>query len=103
MKTGIIAFSAAAFIAAASVAFAQSVPSKAPGVQHKISKQRHPRLSGYALRREMEARAWRNGDPRAFGYAPAEPSGSQRDMTDISPSAGGGGAGGGPGGGGGGM
>jgi hypothetical protein len=100
MKTMIVALSAAALIAAAPAVVAQGAPSKIPSAQHKISKQRHPNPSGYAVRREMEATAWRTGYPRAFGYAPAEPGGSHRDMTDISPFAGGGAGGGGSGGGG---
>ena len=104
MKTAIIVVCAAVLIAAATAVFAQGVPSKTPNVQHKISKQRHPGLSGHTVRREMEAKAWRNGYPRAFGYATTEPSSSHRDMTDISPYAGGGdGGGGGGGAGGGGM
>jgi hypothetical protein len=102
MKTMIIALSTAALIAAAPAVVAQGAPSQTPSAHHKISKQRHPGLSGYAVRREMEATAWRRGYPGAFGYAPAEPSGPHRDMTDISPYAGGGAGGGGSGGGGGG-
>ncbi len=103
MKTSIIALSTAALIVGAPAGFAQGVPGKVPTAHHTISKQRHPSLSSYAVRREMEAKAWRKGSPNAFGYAPAGASGSNRDMTDISPYAGGGGGGGGPGGGGGGM
>ena len=100
MKTTIIALSAAALIATAPAVFAQSVPSKSPSLQHKIAKQRRSSLSGHAARPETEATAWRKGYPKAFGYAPAEPSGSLRDMTDISPFGGAGGGGGGTGGGG---
>jgi hypothetical protein len=38
MKRTIIAFSIAALIAAAPAALAQGVTSKAPGLQHKVSK-----------------------------------------------------------------
>ena len=72
MKTTIIALSVAALIAAAPAVFAQGIPSKTPNVQHKVSKQRHPGLSGHTVRREVEAKAWRNGYPRAFGYTPAD-------------------------------
>ena len=95
MKTMIIALSAAALVAAAPIVVAQGALSQTPSAQHKISKHRHPGLSGHAVRRET-------GYPTALGYAPAEFSGSHRDMTDISPYAGGGG-GGAAGGGGGGM
>jgi hypothetical protein len=99
MKTSIIALSAA-LIAIAPAVFAQGAPSQTPGVHHKLSKQRHAGRAGYALRREMEAKAWRKGYPGAFGYAPAQSTGSHSDMTDISPYAGGGTGGGGSGGGG---
>jgi hypothetical protein len=84
VKTTIIALSAAALIATAPTVFAQGASSKSPSVQHNVSKKRHPRVSGYALRRETQAKG-----AGAFRYtlpgAPMEPN----------PNAGGGGGGGG--------
>jgi hypothetical protein len=68
MKTAIIALSAAALIAAVPAAFAQGASSKSPGVQHKVSKKRHPGVSGYAPRREMQATGSKKGYPGAFSY-----------------------------------
>jgi hypothetical protein len=94
MKTAIIALSAAALIADAPAVFAQGVSSKAPSVQHKVSKKHHPGVSNYAPRREMQVKGRTLGYPGAFGYAPGAPP-VVRDMTDISPYGGGGGGGGG--------
>jgi hypothetical protein len=101
MKTAIIALSAAALIAAAPATLAHAVPGKTTGLQHKVSKKHHPAVTRYAPLREMQARASKNGYPGAFGYAPNEPGGIDRDL-EMSRQAGGG-AGGGGGGGGGGM
>jgi hypothetical protein len=100
VKTTIIALSAAALVAAAPAVFAQGVSSKAPSVQHKVSKKHHPGVSNYAPRREMQVKGWTMGYPGAFGYAPGAPP-VVRDMTDISPYGGSGGGGSGGGGGGG--
>jgi hypothetical protein len=100
VKTTIVAISAAALIAAAPSVFAQGVSSKAPSVQHKVSKKHHPGVSNYATRREMRVKGRTMGYPRAFGYAPGAPP-VVRDMTDISPYGGGGGGGAGAGAGGG--
>src|ERR1700740_2506021 len=58
VKTTIIALSAAVLIAAAPAVFAQGVSSKAPTVQHKVSKKHHPGVSNYASRREMQVKGW---------------------------------------------
>ena len=94
MKTTIIALSAAALIAAAPAVLAQGVQSKAPGLQHKVSKKHHPRVSGYAPLREMQARGSKKRYPEAF-YAPGEV--LDREI-EMSRQAGGGGGGGGSGG-----
>jgi hypothetical protein len=83
VKTATIALSAAALVAAALIAAAPAVfgqGSKTPSVQHNVSKQRHPGVSGYALRREKQAKVSKKGYPGAFGYAPREPSGSTTDF-----------------------
>ena len=80
MKRTIIAFSTAALIAAAPAALAQGVTSKAPGLQHKVSKKHHPGVSSYAPLREMQAKGSKKGYLGAFGYAPREPSGSTTDF-----------------------
>ena len=92
MKTTIIALSAAALIAAAPAVVAQGVPSKAPGLQHEVSKKRHPGASRYASRREMQANGLKKGYPGTFGYAPSEILDRE---TEMSRRAGGGGGGGG--------
>jgi len=97
MKTMMSALSAAALFVAASVASAQSVPGKRPGLQHKVSRTHHPGTSGYAPERAMHANGFRKGYPGAFGYAPREPSRVDRDL-EMSRQAGGGGGGGGGGG-----
>jgi hypothetical protein len=89
VKTTIIAVSAAALIAAAPAALARGVPSKTPGLQHKVSKKHHPGVSGYAPLREMQAKRSKKGYPGAFGYAPVEPGGLDRE-TEMSRQAGGG-------------
>ncbi len=95
MKTAIIALSATALIAAAPAAFAQGVSTKTPThvIQHKVSKKRHPSVSGYARGREMQAKGSNKGYPRV--YAPAQ---STDYTTGMSSQAGGGGGGGGGGG-----
>ena len=93
MKTTIIALSAAALIAAAPAVLAQSVPSKTPGLQHKVSRKHHTGVSGYAPLREMQAKGWKRGYPGAFSYAPSEPGGVDKE-TELSRKAGGGGGGG---------
>ena len=89
MKTTIIALSAAALIAAAPGVLAQGVPSKTPGLQHKVSKKHHLGVFGYAPRHEMQAKGSKNGYPGAFGYAPEV---LDRE-TEMSRQAGGGGGG----------
>jgi hypothetical protein len=97
MKRTIIAFSTAALIAAAPAALAQGVTSKAPGLQHKaprlqhkVSKKHHPRVSGYAALREMQAKGSKRGDPGASSYAPDERS---RFLDSVRQGGGGGGGG----------
>ena len=97
MKTTIIALSAAALIAAAPAVLAQGVPSKTPGLQHKVFDKHHPAVSGYAPLREMQAKGSKKSYPGAFGYVPGQPSGLDRDI-ETSRQAGGGGGGGGGGG-----
>ena len=92
MKTTIIAFSAAALIAAAPT---QSVASKISGLQHKVSGQHHAHVSGYAPLHEMQARSLQKGYTGAFGYAPAEPRGLNREIESSRQAGGGGGGGGG--------
>jgi hypothetical protein len=82
------ALSAAALIAAAPAVLAQGVPSKTPGLQHKVSGKHHP--AGYAQLPEMQAKGSKKGYPGAFGYAPREPSGLDREI-EMSRQAGGGG------------
>jgi hypothetical protein len=65
------------------VALAQGVPSKTPGLQHKVSKKRHPGISGYA---QMQARS-KKGYPGALGYRPE----TLDRETEITRQAGGGG------------
>ncbi|HEY6355739.1 MAG TPA: hypothetical protein VIY30_14730 [Burkholderiaceae bacterium] len=91
MKRAIIAFSTAALIAAAPAALAQGVTSKAPGLQHKVSKKHHSRVSGYAALREMQAKGSKTGDPGASSYAPDERS---RFLDGVRHGGGGGGGGG---------
>jgi len=93
VKTTIIALSAAALIAAAPAVLAQGVPSKTLGLQHKVSKKHRPGVSGYAPLREMQAKGSKKGYLGAFGYAPGEPSGLDRDL-EASRHGGGGGGGG---------
>jgi hypothetical protein len=94
VRTTIIALSAAALIAAAPAVLAQRVPSKTPGLQHKVSKKHHASVSGYAPLREMHAKGSKNIYPGAFGYAPGEVLDRE---TEMSRQAGGGGGGGGSG------
>jgi hypothetical protein len=86
VKTTIIALSAAALIAAAPVVFAQGVPGKTPGLQHKVSKKHH--VGTYAPQRKMQARSSKKGYPESFGYAPGEVLDKE---TEITRKAGGGG------------
>jgi hypothetical protein len=88
MKRTIIAFSTAALIAAAPAALAQGVTSKAPGLQYKVSKKHHPRVSGYAALRGMQAKGSKTGDPGASSYAPDERS---RFLDSVRQGGGGGG------------
>jgi hypothetical protein len=93
VKTTIIALSAAALIAVAPAVLAQSVPGKAPGPQHMVSKKHHARVAGDARLREMQARGAGKGYPGAFGYAPGEPSSYlDRDLEVSGRQAGGGGS-----------
>ena len=93
MKTTIIALSAAALIAAAPAGLAQDLPGKTPGLQHKVSRKHHSGVSGHAGLREMQAKGSKKGYLGAFGYAPGEPSGLDRDL-EASRHGGGGGGGG---------
>ena len=90
MKTAIIALSAAALIAAAPAVFAQGVPSKSLGLEHKVSKKNHSGVSFYAPLREMQTKGSKNVYPRAFGYARGEVLDRE---TEMSRQAGGGGGG----------
>jgi hypothetical protein len=90
MKTTIIALSAASLIASAPAVFAQRVPSKTPGLQHKVSKKYHS--ESYAPLRD--AKGSKKDSSRAFGYAPNEVLDRETEMTRK---AGGGGGGGGSG------
>jgi hypothetical protein len=90
VKTTIIVLSAAALIAAAPAVFAQGVPGKTPGLQHKASKKHQRAVSGYASLPETQAKHSQRGYPRAFGYAPAEVLDHE---TEITRKAGGGGGG----------
>jgi hypothetical protein len=96
MKPTFIVVYAAALIAAAPSVLAQGVPSKAPGLQHMVSKKHHPGVSGYAPLREMQAKGSKKGYPGAFGYARGEPGSLDRNL-EASRQAGGGGGGGGGG------
>jgi hypothetical protein len=90
VKTTIVAFLAAALIAAAPAVAAQNVPSKAPGQHHKTF-QKHPHATGYVPRHAVHAPRPEIGYPKAFGYAPSEP----KDYTlENSRQSGGGGGGG---------
>ena len=88
MKTAIIALSAAALVAAAPAVLAQDVSSQTPGLQHKVSRKHHPRVSGYAPLRETQAKGAKKGYPAAFGYAAGEVLDRE---TEMSRQAGGGG------------
>jgi hypothetical protein len=91
VKKTIIALSAAALIASAPAAFAQGVPSKTPGLQHKVSNQHHPAISGYAPRRD--ANISKKGYTRAYGYAPGEVLDRETEATRRAGGGGGGGGG----------
>jgi hypothetical protein len=88
MKTTIIALSAAALVAAAPATFAQGVPGKTPGLQHKVSKKHHPGISCYSQMREMQAKGSKTGYPGASGYASDERS---RFLESVRQGGGGGG------------
>jgi hypothetical protein len=77
MKRTIIALSAAALMASATVAMAQGVSDKSPGheMQDKGSKKGSPGASGYAPGQEMQAKGSKSGSPGASGYAPGQSSG----------------------------
>jgi len=92
VKTAVIAFSAAALIAAAAPAvFAHGPSSKSPRVHHIISKKLHPGVSPYALRPGMQTTGMRRSYP---GYGPGGGGGGITSM-EPNPNAGGGGGGGG--------
>ncbi len=78
MKSALIGLSAAAFILAAPVAFAQGASSDTPGheMQMKGSKKGSPGASGYAPGHEMQSKGSKAGEPGASGYAPGETKGS---------------------------
>jgi hypothetical protein len=81
VKTTIVALSAAALIAAAPAVFAQSVSSKSPGLQHKVSKKHHPGVSGYTSLHEMQAKGSKKGYPQTFGYSPGEVLDRETEIT----------------------
>ena len=93
VKITIIALSAAALIATTSALFAQGVPSKTPGLQHKVSKKHHPAVSGYASLRGMQAKGSKKGYPEAFGYARGDVLDRESEMSRQA-GGGGGGSGG---------
>ena len=88
MKTIIIAVSAAAFVAAAPDAMAQST---SVATHHKIQARHHSALAGHPSGRGMQT-----SYPNAFGYAPVQPQRLDREI-ESSRQAGGGGGGGGSG------
>jgi len=88
VKTTIIALSAAALIAATPAALAQTGPGKTTG-HHKVAKKHHASRSVSV----PAMRARRPGYPQAFGHAPGETVGVDRE-TEMSRQAGGGGGGG---------
>ncbi|MGH6716547.1 MAG: hypothetical protein ACREDC_10215 [Bradyrhizobium sp.] len=94
MKKIVIAFSAAAIIAAAPAVLARPVVKQAPRHQmhHKLSKGRHSHVSEYAPKHKMRAKGVKRSYPGGLGRARGEP----RDYsTGGSINAGGGGGGGG--------
>jgi hypothetical protein len=91
MRTTIIAFSAAALIAATPAVLAQNLSSRTPGQQHKVFKKRPKVVSDYAPWRVIHTRGVRMGYPGAFSFAPSAP----KDYTYENSRAGGGGGGGG--------
>ena len=94
MRTTIIAFSAAALIAATPAVLAQNLSSRTPGQQHKVFKKRPQVAYGYAPRRVVHTGGVKMGYPGAFSFAPSVP----KDYTyENSRAAGGGGGGGGGG------
>jgi hypothetical protein len=97
MRTTIIAFSAAALIAATPAVLARNLSSRTPGQQHKVFKKRPQVVYGYAPWRVVHTRGVKTGYPYpgAFSFAPSVP----KDYTyENSRAAGGGGGGGGGGG-----
>jgi hypothetical protein len=88
VKTSVIAFSAAALIAAAPAVPAQGGSARPPGLQNEVSKKHH--VAGRARPHEMQARGVGNSYPGAFGSAPLEPKGYlDRDLEVSGRQAGG--------------
>lgn len=69
MKATMIAFSAAALIAAAPAVLARSASSKVPHQHHQVSGKHVRSMPGYATRHAMPARGLKTNSPEAFGYA----------------------------------
>jgi hypothetical protein len=90
VKTAVIALTAALIIAAAPAVLAQGAQGKTPGAQHRVSHKHRPGVTGHAPLREMQAKGAKKGNPGAFGYAPGQPGGLDRE-TEMSRQAGGGG------------
>ena len=74
MKGMMIAFFAAALIAAAPAVLARSMSSKAPHQHHRVSGKHVRSIPGYATRHAMHAKGSKTSSPEAFGSArPSEP------------------------------
>lgn len=74
MKATMIAFSAAALIAAAPAVLARSMSSKAPHQHHQVSEKHVRSIPGHATRHAMPAKGLKTSSPEASGYArPSEP------------------------------
>ena len=93
MRTTIIAFSAAALIAATPAVLAQNLSSRTPGQQHKVFKKRPQVVSGYAPWHAVHAKSVKMGYPGAFGYAPSAPKDYTYELSRIGGGGGGGGGG----------
>jgi hypothetical protein len=83
----IAAFSFASALAAAGGGGGREPISNASGLQHHVSKKRHPGVTGYAPLREVQAK----GSKKGYPYAPSE---TLDRETEITRKAGGGGGGG---------
>ncbi len=91
-KAIMTALTAAAFIAAATAAVAQSSSAKTQGHAPRISGKHHPGLAHSTTRPAMQAGRTRAGYPNTFGYAP-DPSRDRNTDIESSRQAGGGGGG----------